>query len=177
MSVVLKTDIVADVMGAADPGMVAAARQKLADHAAAVASASTSERFDPKIARSASSDQAKTQAHAAATKFEAMVLKTFVESLLPDNAEDVYGKGLAGEMWKSTMAEKIAEEITSRGGIGIANRLLYDFTMNGEKPEALKGVTDTGTVVADARPREALRKITLNADLDFIRDRMKDAST
>ncbi len=169
MSVVLKTDIVADVLGAANPGAVAAARQRLAERSSAAA-----ESFEVGATRVAPPPRPDGKATPPATRFEAMVLRTFVESLLPDNAESVYGKGLAGDMWKSTMAEKIADQLASRGGIGIANRLLADFTMNGEKPEALRGVVDPVSVVADARSREALRGITLNADLGFIRNHMND---
>lgn len=173
MSVDLKTDIVADVLGAADPGAAAAARQRLAD-SAAKAGAAAPVRFEAKVAHIEAPKRTAPSADNAAMRFEAMVLRSFIESMLPDEAENIYGNGLAGDMWKSTMAEKIADQIASGGGIGIANRLLADFTMNGENPEALKGITDPREVVAEARSREALRGITINADLDFVRDRMKD---
>lgn len=170
MAVDLKTDIVADVLGAADPKAAAAARQRLADSAASA----TSVRFDARTAPAGAPKRPEPAADSAAIRFEAMVLRSFIESMLPEGAEDIYGKGLAGDMWKSTMAEKIAEQIASAGGIGIANRLLADFTMNGEKPEALTGVTDPQAAVAEARSRETLRGITINADLEFVRDRMKE---
>ena len=36
--------------------------------------------------------------------FEAMVLQTFIQTMLPKDAEAVYGKGMAGDMWKSMMS-------------------------------------------------------------------------
>jgi flagellar protein FlgJ len=55
-------------------------------------------------------------------EFEAMVLQTFVQSLLPKDAVSVFGRGTAGEVWKSMLAEQIACEIARSGGIGIAER-------------------------------------------------------
>jgi hypothetical protein len=55
-------------------------------------------------------------------EFEAMVLQTFVQSLLPKDAASVFGRGTAGEVWKSMLAEQIAREIARSGGIGIADR-------------------------------------------------------
>ena len=57
-------------------------------------------------------------------RFEAMVLQTFIQNMLPRDGGAVYGKGVAGDMWKSQLAEKIADAIAGRGGIGIAERVL-----------------------------------------------------
>jgi peptidoglycan hydrolase FlgJ len=65
--------------------------------------------------------------HAPFAQFEALVLQTFIQSMLPKDAESVYGKGLSGDMWQSMLAEKIAEQVTQRGGIGIAARLAQDY--------------------------------------------------
>lgn len=56
--------------------------------------------------------------------FEAMVLGTFIGSMLPEGAEDVYGSGTAGDVWKSMLAEKLGTQMARNGGIGIADRLL-----------------------------------------------------
>ncbi|MEQ1944701.1 rod-binding protein [Mesorhizobium sp. VNQ89] len=57
-------------------------------------------------------------------RFEAMVLQTFIQNMLPKDGAAVYGKGMAGDMWKSLLAEKIADTMSERGGIGIADRML-----------------------------------------------------
>lgn len=51
--------------------------------------------------------------------------------MMPKDAETVYGKGLSGDMWQSLLAEKIAEQVTRRGGIGIAAQLARDYSVHG----------------------------------------------
>lgn len=62
-------------------------------------------------------------------KFEAMVLQTFIGSMLPQNAEGVYGKGTAGDIWKSMLSEQLGRQTAKAGGIGIADRLLNPNVM------------------------------------------------
>ena len=52
-------------------------------------------------------------------EFDGVVLKTFVEAMLPKNATSVYGRGTAGEIWKSYLAERIANELGRSGQINI----------------------------------------------------------
>ncbi|RDL52870.1 hypothetical protein BLJAPNOD_04035 [Ensifer sp. M14] len=56
-------------------------------------------------------------------KFEAMILQNFVKSMLPNDSENVFGKGTSGDIWKSMMAEQIGDVISKSGGIGIADQL------------------------------------------------------
>lgn len=56
-------------------------------------------------------------------QFESFVLQSFIENMLPKNAESVFGKGTAGSVWRSMMAEKIADQISRSGGVGIAERI------------------------------------------------------
>ena len=56
-------------------------------------------------------------------QFEAFVLQSFVQSMLPKNATNVFGKGSAGEFWKSMLAEKMGDELARSGQVGIARRL------------------------------------------------------
>jgi hypothetical protein len=56
-------------------------------------------------------------------KFEAFVLQVFVESMLPENAQDVFGKGTAGGIWKSMLAEQLGNQLAHGKGIGIARQL------------------------------------------------------
>lgn len=56
-------------------------------------------------------------------QFEAFVLQSFIQSMMPNDASSVYGEGTAGSVWKSMMAEKIAKEIAENGGIGIAKMI------------------------------------------------------
>lgn len=56
-------------------------------------------------------------------QFESFVLQSFIETMLPQNAESVFGSGTAGSVWKSMLAEKLADQISRSGGIGIAARI------------------------------------------------------
>lgn len=56
-------------------------------------------------------------------KFEAFILQSFIEQMLPKDTENVYGHGLAGDIWRSLMAEHMATRITEAGGIGIGKTL------------------------------------------------------
>lgn len=56
-------------------------------------------------------------------KFEAYILQTFVEAMLPKESEEVFGKGTAGGIWKSMLAEQLGSQLAKGKGIGIATRL------------------------------------------------------
>ena len=51
------------------------------------------------------------------------MLQSFIQSMLPKNAKHVFGKGTAGEVWKSMLAEKLGAEIARSGQVGLAKRL------------------------------------------------------
>jgi Rod binding domain-containing protein len=56
-------------------------------------------------------------------KFEAFVLQVFVETMLPQKADDLFGKGTAGGIWRSMMAEQLGNQLAQGKGIGIAKQL------------------------------------------------------
>ncbi|MGH6797207.1 MAG: rod-binding protein, partial [Roseiarcus sp.] len=59
----------------------------------------------------------------AKTQFEAMMLSSFVGELLPKDAGDVFGQGMAGDMWRSMLAEQVSMQIAKSGKLGLARRL------------------------------------------------------
>lgn len=59
----------------------------------------------------------------AAQKFEAFVLQSFIQEMMPETPESVFGSGVSGDFWKSMMAEKIAEQVAERGSLGIADTI------------------------------------------------------
>lgn len=139
MSVQPPSDIVLDVARAADPTRYQAAVTKLTQgspgtFADALGAASVGGAGVPAAAQ-ANIDSVLTRFRTAATlpnprakgtppqEFEAFVLQTFIESMLPQNATAVFGKGNAGSIWKSMMAEQIGAQIAKAGGIGIARML------------------------------------------------------
>ncbi len=56
-------------------------------------------------------------------QFEGFVLRSFVESMLPSGDSEFFGKGTAGDIWRSMLAEQIGNEIAKGGGIGIADTI------------------------------------------------------
>jgi hypothetical protein len=56
-------------------------------------------------------------------KLEAFVLQTFIQTMLPANSAALFGKGTAGEVWKSMLAEKLGDELARSNQIGLAKRL------------------------------------------------------
>ena len=56
-------------------------------------------------------------------KFEATVLRSFVEEMLPKSTDTLYGAGTAGNVWRSMQADFMSQELAERGGIGIATSL------------------------------------------------------
>ncbi len=155
MSIRPPSDIVLDVVRAADPTQVAEASRRLTRGVSVDALA-----FDAALDRAAGSrprhlmdaagvlssrrtNEALFQnANAGAprggdaySRFEAMALATFVESMLPSRADAVFGEGTSGRIWKGMMAEKIAAQLAEAGGIGIADQLRAAAALRGSAME------------------------------------------
>lgn len=152
MAIQPPSDIVLDVAKAADPMRYEEARMRLHQMAGSSGTADFDDvfgevvhrpaarraAFDPATAMvrfnntatlergACSSSGVDARKAAAYEAFEAMTLRGVVETMLPKNAESVYGGGLAGDMWKSMMAEQVATQIAHAGGVGIAEKLLAD---------------------------------------------------
>ena len=76
-------------------------------------------------------------------QFESFILQSFIETMLPKNAESVFGSGTAGGVWKSMLAEKIADQISRSGGIGIAQRIAKGSQAASSPPQpghAMEGI-------------------------------------
>ena len=111
---------------------IAAARADLARRSEASAAAFRVGGKEPE----ATTEAGKTAAPESFKRFEAMVLQTFIQNMLPKDGAAVYGKGMAGEMWKSMLAEKVAGVVAERGGIGIADRMTGARYADEAKPVA-----------------------------------------
>lgn len=75
-------------------------------------------------------------------KFEAMVLQNFVKSMLPKESEDVYGKGTAGDIWKGMMAEQVANVMAEGDGVGIAKSMVTDRIVGTDGPDRVNAQLD-----------------------------------
>jgi peptidoglycan hydrolase FlgJ len=56
-------------------------------------------------------------------QFEAGVLRNFVEEMLPKSTDSLYGSGTAGNVWRSMQADFMSQELAKSGGVGIATTL------------------------------------------------------
>ena len=56
-------------------------------------------------------------------QFEATMLKSFFETMLPKKANAVFGSGLAGDVWKSMLAKSLGTAVSRTKSIGIAREL------------------------------------------------------
>jgi Rod binding domain-containing protein len=154
MSIAPPSDIVLEVARAADPTRAAAVAQRLnalgadatgsgADFAATLdrtgasptpaALAATPVEGAPDMrARLASASLAKNdKAAKAQVQFEAMFLNNFISEMLPKDTPAAFGQGMAGDMWRSMLAEKISNQIASSGALGIGKQLFATHSMKG----------------------------------------------
>ena len=141
------SDIILDVVRAADPTRAAAVAQRLAQLGSEVAGAGSgfADTLDQTAAnfpkstvsslpdpRSPFAPSVSPEARAAKTQvaFEASLLSGFVEQMLPKDASSVFGQGYAGDMWRTMLADKVAGQIAASGELGIGKRLFATHPMS-----------------------------------------------
>ena len=139
MAIDASSDIVLEVAKAADPTRAAAVAQRLnalsgaaaadtADFSDTLAETAPAATIGPSAADararfSAAADAADEKAAKAKTGFEAVMLNSFVSEMLPKDASTVFGQGLAGDMWKSMLADQVSRQMAKSDALGIAKRL------------------------------------------------------
>lgn len=144
MIVTATPDLVLDVLDAADPVVQRAATAKLDALKSSGADFAAMMDAEASKAAAASADQSAAKVAEAQSgvvngppvqvikkpgpdevyrKFEAFILQTFVETMLPKESEEVFGKGTAGGVWKSMLAEQLGAQLAKGKGIGIAKQL------------------------------------------------------
>ncbi|PVB62697.1 rod-binding protein [Labrenzia sp. 011] len=131
MAISPPSDLILDVAKAADPVSLQAATSRLKSIAVSGSGAGFDLAFtDATNSATAAFNRYSPEASKAsgagkspAEKFEAMILTQFVETMLPEESEAVFGEGSTGEIWKSMLAEQIANQIAASGGVGIADMI------------------------------------------------------
>ena len=139
MAIDASSDIVLEVAKAADPTRAAAIAQRLnalsgaapadaADFADTLAATAPSVANGPTGADararfSAAAEAADEKTAKAKTGFEAVMLNSFVSEMLPKDTSSVFGQGLAGDMWKSMLADQVSRQMAKSDALGIAKRL------------------------------------------------------
>ena len=136
MSVAPSTDLVLEVSRAADPQRAAAVVEKLNRLGRSAASAGS---FETALSAAAPAKPASapaapvapvSRASKAQTKLESVILSEFIGEMLPKDTPSAYGQGYAGDMWRSMLAERVADQIAASGRLGLTSRLF------GEHPTA-----------------------------------------
>jgi Rod binding domain-containing protein len=111
--------------GASAPGL-AGAREKFASLAPA------------KFADAASASQ--TKSAKTLQQFEAQVISTFIEQMMPEASATNFGSGTAGGVWRSMLSEQIANQVAKAGGLGIREKVEAAIAArNGANPAAASG--------------------------------------
>lgn len=144
MSISLASDLILDVARAADPQKASATTQALANGAAvsgqgfetALAENLSASRFSrsswsgganlPDLsykAPAAAMNDGATPAQRAKIGLESLLLKEMVEHMLPADATEVFGAGVSGDVWRSMLAEKIADSVARSGALKIGERM------------------------------------------------------
>jgi peptidoglycan hydrolase FlgJ len=144
LAIILPTDIVLGVANAADPQKLRVAVERLQRERLQNVSAAGKGDFQTLVAQSAAPTPDVAPSNATTVparmpwagaqhqdkgklgtfgKLEAFVLQTFVQAMLPKDGQNFFGKGTAGAVWKSMLAEKLANELAKSGQIGLAKRL------------------------------------------------------
>ncbi len=146
MSIQTATDIILDVVRAADPAVAHRAEAMLeAASARKSEQAAETPAFQHQLLASAdpsslsvadAKDVAPDKSAQTYQRFEAMILQNFIGNMLPQDSEELYGKGTAGEVWRSMMAEQLGAALAKGGGIGIAERMMGDRFSAGLAPES-----------------------------------------
>ncbi|MCA3554262.1 rod-binding protein [Aestuariivirga sp.] len=136
MAVTLPSDLVADVMRAADPARRTAAAARLTSMSGTTAKFETL--VDAEIPKALPIDNAGvapvlsappgTPARAddqtpAYQGFERMVLRNLFETLLPEEDSGAFGGGPSAGIWRSMAADQLAGVYAANGGVGIAGML------------------------------------------------------
>ena len=185
MAISPTSDLILDVARAADPAKAQATTRALAAGNSGTASgvepsADFSAALDRMAATPAASTRdysyhnptasiqssVETKAHKAAIGVESVLLKSFVDQMLPKDAVNVFGGGVAGDVWKSMLSEKIANEVAKSGSLKFASRLFEthpDLLHSNKRQGIVQGLSNsavTNTSLGRVSPAlPALNKI------------------
>lgn len=175
MAISPPSDLVLDVVRAADPAQVQQAQAKLKSNRAAFEATSLAEAsagFQAAVgilnrdtaagsaAQGVSAAGGKAAVPEHLRKFESMVLQNFVKSMLPSDSEEIYGKGTAGEIWRGMMAEQLGEAIAKGGGIGIAESLAKSSGIGAASRGGEVPTDRIATGMVQSLQREAFAELT-----------------
>ncbi len=150
------SDLVLDVAMAADPDTLRVSVEKLrsmaSDRVAAQMQLSRENFASMQQSIPVSGSVADNAPHApnpAFKKFEAFMLQSFVESMFAGDNQAVFGEGIAGDYWKSMMAEAVANKMADAGGIGVARMLEQQSAKKAKSEAATQAESTTSGISSD----------------------------
>ena len=184
------SDIVLEVAKAADPMRAAAVAQRLnslagaasvdgadfaqtlaataADSASPSAAAAVSAIPGAADARArfaaAAADSADARADKVKTGFESVMLNSFVSEMMPKDTESVFGQGLAGDMWKSMLADQVSRQMAKSDVLGIAKRLFSTHPLGASSALEQPRRADAGDGAAVAQMSANSLALPIGAD-------------
>ena len=79
------------------------------------------------------------------------MLNSFVGELLPKDTSDFFGQGMAGDMWRSMLAEQVSMQIAKSGKLGLARRLFATHEFDLRSPHVREG----GSIASSAAQMSA----------------------
>ncbi len=123
----MQTDLILDVIRAADPEKRSAALSKLDSFSSGpsfksaldVADKTSASRYARPVAYT-TRDVHQSSRVQTNVEFEAVILSSLIQSIIPASLESSFGKGLGGSYVKSLLSEQIAKQIASTAEFGIA---------------------------------------------------------
>ncbi|KRE15746.1 hypothetical protein ASE63_16005 [Bosea sp. Root381] len=105
-------------------------------------------------------------------QFEAQVISTFIEQMMPEASANNYGSGTAGGVWRSMLSEQIAGQIAKAGGLGIREKVQAALAArNGAAPAASDDAVGAAAKLLDSRISGANARdlaIPLSAEQRFL---------
>lgn len=135
MSIFPATDIVSDVARAADPQKAQAAFARLSSMATTRSATVAQEHFEidassqkTRLEREmrpilSASAPPQTQSLSATQKFEAFLVQSWLETLLPKEESGVFGSEPGANVWRSMMAEQLGAKLASGDCLGLQKLL------------------------------------------------------
>jgi flagellar protein FlgJ len=154
MAISPASDIILDVARAADPGKAMATTRALANSSGAAPADFTlalNSFHDSATTRDLSyqnpalfGPRSESPERKAAVGLESVLLKSVIDQMLPKDAVDVFGSGVAGDVWRSMLSDKIANQIAKSGALKIGDRLFatHSDLLHPAKPSGPARSTD-----------------------------------
>ena len=162
MSLAPTTDLVLEVSRAADPERAAAVKDKLA--ALSSGAAPSGDGFQAALGATggASAPQPPrpgaplSTAKKAQHMLESAFLTQFLQEILPKDTPSAFGQGYAGDMWRSMLAERVADQVAASGRLGIGDRLFVGRSLSARaglmSPEQMRGLHPHDVTLTSANP-------------------------